>query len=90
MAKRQTTRWHYRATYSNGKKLNVGVIHNPDLKIVNHIRDVIRIKSQWIEENDIDWAIRPDEAMDLVEGLATAVADVMGREEIVRQKVERA
>lgn len=86
---RQTTRWHYRAHYSNGKRLSVGVIHNPDLRSVNHIRDVIRVKSQWVEGNDIDWAIRPDEAMDLVEGLTTAVANVMGREEIARQKAER-
>ena len=88
MAK-QTTRWHYRRKYRNGKELAVGVIHNPDLRRVNHIRDVIRVKTSWVEGNDIDWVIRPDEAMDLVLGLTTAVVDVMDTEEITRQKAER-
>ena len=94
MGKRQTTRWHFKRVYRNStskvpKELFVGVIHNPDLRSVNHIRDVIRIKSKWVEGNDIDWAIRPDEAMDLLHGLSCALVDVMDTEEIARQKAER-
>ena len=90
MDKGKTTCWHFRRRYRNEKELMVGVIHNPDLRSVNHIRDVIRIKTQWVEGNDVDWAIRPDEAMDLLHGLSCALVDVMDTEEIARQKLERA
>ena len=88
MAKRQTTRWHFRRRYRNEKELMVGIIHNPDLRSVNSLRDVIRIKTRWVKENDVDWAIRPDEAMDLLHGLSCALVNVMDTEEIARQKME--
>ena len=67
---RQRTRWLARVEYKERHFVRAGIVNN--LKHAKDPDDVIRLQSRWVE-GDIDWTMRPDEAMALVSVLSHAV-----------------
>ncbi len=69
---RQRTRWLSKWRYSRGHYVRAGIVKN--LKHARDPDDVIRLQTRWLDNSDIDWTMRPDEAMSLVNVLTHAVA----------------
>ncbi len=68
---RQRTLWLMRVNYRKGHYVRAGIVNN--LKPTNDPDDVIRLQTKWVD-GDIDWTMRIDEAMALVDVLGHAVS----------------
>ena len=69
---RQRTRWLARWRYTKGHFVRAGIVNN--LKDARDPGDVIRLQTHWLDDGDIDWTMRPDEALALVSVLNHAIS----------------
>lgn len=68
---RQRTRWLAKWRYSKGHFVRAGIVNN--LKDARDSEDVIRLQTHWLGDGDIDWNMRVDEAVSLINVLGHAV-----------------
>ncbi len=68
---RQRTRWLAKWRYTKGHYVRAGIVNN--LKHARDPRDVIRLQTHWLS-SDIDWTMRPDEALALINVLTHTVS----------------
>lgn len=68
---RQRTRWLAKWRFRQGYYVRAGIVNN--LRNPRDPDDVIRLQSHWLD-SDIDWTMRTDEAMALVDVLTHAVS----------------
>ncbi len=61
-----------RVNYREAHYVRAGIVNN--LKDARVPDDVIRLQTNWGDESDIDWTMRLDEAMALVDVLGHAVS----------------
>lgn len=67
---RQRTRWLAKWRYTKGHFVRAGIVNN--LKPARDPDDVIRLQTHWLD-GDIDWTMRPDEALALINVLGHTV-----------------
>ncbi len=86
---RQRTKWGFVHKYTNGR-LRVGSVSNPNPKRFRSVRDTVWIQWTFKDAPNIEFALRPDEALALASGLTWVVSEhQMGRVELEIQKQER-
>ena len=61
-----------RVNYREAHYVRAGIVNN--LKDARDPDDVIRLQTNWVDESNIDWTMRLDEAMALVDVLGHAVS----------------
>lgn len=69
---RQRTRWLSKWNYREGHYVRAGIVNN--LKHAQDPEDVIRLQTRWLGDGDIDWTMRPDEALSLIAVLTHVVS----------------
>lgn len=84
---RQRTRWRFVHKYSNGQ-LRVGSVSNPNPNRFRSVRDTVWVQWLFDDAPDLEFALRPDEALALASGLTWIVSEHhLGR--IERETQER-
>ena len=68
---RQRTRWLAKWRYTKGHFVRAGIVNN--LRDARDPEDVIRLQTHWLD-SDVDWTMRPDEALALITVLTHAVS----------------
>lgn len=85
---RQRTTWLFHRSYLNGL-LRIGFVHNLNPKNAR-IRDVVRLQGWKDGKIDMNYYMRPDEAMAMVAGLSWVVGQKwVGEQEVEAQRQER-
>lgn len=89
MVKRQRTKWVFIHKYSNGR-LRVGSVSNPNPKRFRSPRDTVWVQWTFDDAPEIEFAVRPDEALALASGLTWTVSEYeLGKAELKIQDKER-
>lgn len=81
--KRQRTRWLATWKYRQGRFVRAGIVSN--LAHALDPEDVIRLQTHWLS-SDVDWTMRTDEALALINVLSHVVSHYLNDTAWERQK----